>query len=256
MSKKDEIIKKALEILSMPESKSGLRFATLVKRVSSETGVNLNTCNGNLYNLPNELSDKVSRPSRGLFILKENEKFLKDAVEELPEQKLDLKLNEEYIYEPAKNYLLGNGECTHAVTVGGNSFRDKWGTPDIVGVIRADSDAVYKPILEIIAVEVKNEGYKPVEALGQAMAYKLFAHRTWLVLPDDEVEIERIQGIAITANIGLVSFTRKGNDFEFTILNRPTSGRPDLIEVNKMLENLKKDKRKYIELIKNEKIPD
>ena len=254
MSKKEEIVKKALEILSLPEARNGLRFASLVKRVSSETGTNLNTCNGNLYNLPNELPDKVSRPSRGLFILKENEKFLKDTSEEAPEQQSDIKLNEEGIYEPARNHLLGNGECTHAVIVGGNSFGKKWGTPDIVGVIRADSDAVYKPILEIIAVEVKNEGYDPVEALGQAMAYKLFAHRTWLVLPhDNQNEIERIQGIAITANIGLISFTGKDKDLEFTTLNRPTSGCPDIIEVNKMLEKLKRDRPKYIELIKNEK---
>lgn len=254
MSKKEEIVRKALEILFLPEAKNGLRFTTLVKRVSSETGANLNTCNGSLYNLPNELPDKVSRPYRGLFILKENEKFLKDALEEVPAQKFDLKFSEEDIYEPAKNYLLGNEECTHAIIVGGNVLGKKWGTPDIVGVIRANSDALYKPILEIIAVEVKKEGYEPVEALGQAMAYKLFAHRTWLVLPDDDhADIERIQGIAITANVGLISFTRKDKDFEFMTLNRPTSGRPDLTEVNDMIEKLKKEKQKYYELIKNER---
>ncbi len=76
MSKKDKIVAKALEILALPESKNGLRFTSLVKRVAFETGANLNTCNGSLYNLPNEIPDKVTRPYRGLFILKENEKFL------------------------------------------------------------------------------------------------------------------------------------------------------------------------------------
>ena len=81
MSKKDEIRKKAFEILSRPEFKNGIRFAILIKKVVAETGENENTCNGSLYNLPNEEPERVTRPQRGLFILKENVTFLKDVVE-------------------------------------------------------------------------------------------------------------------------------------------------------------------------------
>ncbi len=251
MSKKDEIRKKAIEILSRPEFKSGIRFMTLIKKVVSETGENENTCNGSLYNLPNELPEKISRPYRGLFILKENEKLLKD-LEQNFEQKHVSKIREDDIYEPAKDYLLSREECTHAVIIGGNIFGRKWGTPDILGAVRAESDAVYKPILEIIAVEIKDEGYSPVEALGQAMAYKLFAHKTWLILPDDS-DLDRIEGIAISANIGLISFSKTKDGFGFVTLNRPTTSHPDFAEVNSILEGLKqKDKKKYNELIKNE----
>lgn len=255
MTKKEQIIKTALEILALPESKGGIRISTLIKKVAADTKENINTCTGNLWNLPEQLPDKVSRPFRGVLILKENEKFLKDVGEAKVEERSEAKLTETNIYEPAMNYLLSEQECTHAIVVGGNAFGKKWGTPDILGVIRASSDAIYKPILEIVAVEVKDEGYdKPIEALGQAMAYKLFAHRTWLILPDEDNEdIARIQGVAITANIGLVSFTRKENGFEFITRNRPISGRPDLMEVNDMLEKLKRDKQKYYDLIKNEK---
>jgi hypothetical protein len=84
------------------------------------------------------------------------------------------------------------------------------------------------------------------------MAYKLFAHRTWLILPDDN-DLDRIEGIAISANIGLISFSRKGDSFDFVTLNRPTAGHPDSTEVNNTLEELKKrDKKSYNELIKNE----
>lgn len=252
MSKKEEIRRKAFEILSMPEFKNGIRFTTLVKKVVSETGENENTCNGSLYNLPKELPDKISRPYRGLFILKENEKFLKDVIEQNFEKKPNIKLDENSIYQPAKDYLLSREECTHAVIVGGNIFGKKWGTPDILGAIRANSDAVYKPPLEIIAIEIKDEGYSPVEALGQAMAYKLFSHRTWLILPDDN-DLDRIEGIAISANIGLISFSKESDGFDFVTLNRPIAGHPDFAEVNNILEELKrKDKRKYNELIKNE----
>lgn len=251
MSKKEGIRKKAFEILSRPEFKGGIRFSALVKMVVAETGENDNTCNGSLYNLPKEIPEKISRPYRGLFILKENEKLLKD-VERNFEQKPTSKTKEDDIYQPARDYLLSREECTHGVVVGGNIFGKKWGTPDILGAIRADSDAVYKPPLEIIAVEIKDEGYSPVEALGQAMAYKLFAHRTWLVLPEDS-DLDRIEGIAISANIGLISFSKGKDGFEFSTLNRPTAGHPDFAEVNNILEELKeKDKKKYNELIKNE----
>ena len=250
MSKKDDIRQKAFEILSRPEFKNGIRFSALVKKVVAETGENENTCNGSLYNMPVEIPEKISRPYRGLFILKENEKLLKD-IEQNFEQKL-VSDKEDDIYHPAKDYLLSREECTHAVVIGGNIFGKKWGTPDILGAIRAHSDAVYKPTLEIIAVEIKDEGYSPVEALGQAMAYKLFAHRTWLILPED-ADLDRIEGIAISANIGLISFKKGKDGFEFDTLNRPISGHPDFAEVNNQLEKLKeKDKKKYNELIKNE----
>lgn len=251
MSKKEEIRKKAFEILRRTDFQNGIRFTALVKKVATETGENENTCQGSLYNLPKEFPDKISRPYRGLFILKENEKFLKD-VEQNFDKKTEIKLTENDIYQPAKDYLLSREECTHAVIIGGNIFGKKWGTPDILGAIRASSDAVYKPPLEIVAVEIKDEGYSPVEALGQAMAYKLFSHRTWLILPDDS-DLDRIEGIAISANIGLISFSRKSQKFDFTTLNRPMSGHPDFLEVNNILEELKiKDKKKYNELIKNE----
>lgn len=252
MSKKETIRKKAFEILSRPEFKNGMRFTALVKKVASEAGENENTCQGSLYNLPKEFPDKILRPSRGLFILKENLNFLNEGEQNF-EKKADDKLNENDIYQPAKDYLLGKEECTHAVIVGGKHiFGKKWGTPDILGAIRASSDVVYKPPLEIVAIEVKDDDYDPVEALGQAMAYKLFAHRTWLILPENN-DLDRIEGIAISANIGLISFTKEASGFNFVTLNRPASGHPDFIEVNKKLEELKeKDKKKYNELIKNE----
>ncbi|NNN04751.1 MAG: hypothetical protein HKL90_02505 [Elusimicrobia bacterium] len=254
MSKQDKIREKAMEILNRPEFMKGIRWTPLVRMVAEETGENINTCSGSLWNLPNEQSDKVARPHKGLFILKQNVKLLEEASQRVPGAIAEASAREIDIYEPARIHLLGDEECTHAVVIGGSIFGKKWGTPDILGAIRAHSDAIYRPTLEIIAVEVKNADYSPVEALGQAMAYKLFAHRTWLVLPND-ADLDRIEGIAISANIGLVSFKKsKSNDgFEFETLNRPVSGNPDFKEVNKILEDLKKkDSKKYNSLIKNE----
>ena len=252
MSKLDDIRKKAIEILSRPEYKEGIRFANLVKIIAEETGDNFNTINGSIWNMPNELPDKIVRPQRGLFILKNNLGNIGTKESETSEKYSDI-FKQEDVYEPARDYLLGRGECTHAVVVGGAIFGKKWGTPDLMGAIRVSSDAVYQPPIEIVAVEIKGNNYSPVEALGQAMAYKLFAHRTWLVLPETD-DIDRIEGIAMSANIGLVVFNYKKGQFVFETLNRPVMGSPDAEEVNNILTILKdKDKHKYNDLVKNEK---
>lgn len=252
MSKLDEIRKKAIEILERPEHKEGLRFANLVRKIAEETGNNINTINGSTYNMPNDIPDKIARPHKGLFILKKNLINIIDKESETSEKYSDC-FNEDKVYEPAKEYLLSKGECTHIIITGGSIFGKKWGTPDLLGAIRVSTDAVYQPPIEIVAVEIKGNNYSPVEALGQAMAYKLFAHRTWLVLPETD-DIDRIEGIAMSANIGLVVFNYRNEQFDFETLNRPTMGNPDAEEVNNILNILKeKNKQKYNELVKNEK---
>lgn len=252
MSKLDEIRKKALEILGRPEYKEGLRYSILASKISEETGENLNTINGSIWNMPNEMPNEVARPQRGLFILKKNLDNITDKESETSEKYSD-KFIEEKVYEPARDYLLGKSEFTHAIVLGGAVLGKKWGTPDLMGAIRVSSDAVYQPPLEIVAVEIKGNNYSPVEALGQAMAYKLFAHRTWLVLPESD-DIDRIEGIAMSANIGLVVFNYKNGQFIFETLNRPTKGNPDADEVNKVLNTLReKERHKYNDLVKNEK---
>jgi hypothetical protein len=252
MSKLEDIRAKAIEILGRPEYKEGLRFSILVNKIAEETKDNPNTINGSIYNMPNEVPDKIARPQRGLFILKKNLSNLSEKENETSDKYSDA-FTEESVYEPARDYLLGRAECTHAVVIGKNIFGKKWGTPDLLGSIRVNSDAVYQPPIEIIAVEIKGNNYSPVEALGQAMAYKLFAHRTWLVLPESD-DIERIEGIAMSANIGLVVFNYKNGEFKFETLNRPITGNPDADEVNNIINILKeKDRQKYNELVKNEK---
>jgi len=252
MSKLNEIRKKAIEILGRPEYKAGLRFSLLVDKIAEETGDNLNTINGSTYNMPNEMPDSIARPQRGLFILKKNLNYVSEKENETSDKYSDA-FKEESVYEPVKEYLLGRSEFTHAIVIGGAIFGKKWGTPDIMGAIRVSSDAIYQPPLEIVAVEVKGNNYSPVEALGQAMAYKLFAHRTWLVLPESD-DIDRIEGIAMSANIGLVVFNYKNGQFIFETLNRPITGNPDAEEVNNILNVLKeKARHKYNEMVKNEK---
>src|SRR6266849_6634974 len=44
------------------------------------------------------------------------------------------KCKEEDFYQPFADWLVNEmEECTKAIVLGGNRFRDKWGTPDVIG---------------------------------------------------------------------------------------------------------------------------
>src|SRR5262249_41523753 len=85
---------------------------------------------------------------------------------------------EDHFYEPFADWLKNElEECTKTIALGGNRFRDKWGTPDVIGIREpARSDIVKSPI-EIVSAELKIDKSSLIVAFGQACAYKLFSHR-------------------------------------------------------------------------------
>ena len=53
----------------------------------------------------------------------------------LIEEPINSKIEEEDFYEKFADYLVKElEECTKAISLGGNRFQDKWGTPDVLGV--------------------------------------------------------------------------------------------------------------------------
>ncbi|MCS6957665.1 MAG: hypothetical protein RMK75_04300 [Aquificaceae bacterium] len=67
-------------------------------------------------------------------------------------------------------------ECTRTLVLGNNQFRDKWGTPDVIGIYRLSTIARLQPLPEIISAEIKTDTSQLITAFGQACAYKLFSH--------------------------------------------------------------------------------
>ena len=120
---------------------------------------------------------------------------------------------EEDFYASFAKYLLyGDGdclrECTKAVKLGGgSSARGKWATPDVVGVLKSREDDPVKFPIEIVSAEIKNDTNlsQLLEGFGQACAYRLFSHKTYLVIPE-EGESERIKTLCHIFGIGLVYF--------------------------------------------------
>jgi hypothetical protein len=186
----DRIIEKAFAALgAAPE---GLRYSDLVRRVMEDASFKQNTVHGTVWNLDERFPDSIYKPSRGLFRLT---KFRAPATDQLKDElipKQPEKSKEEDFYEPFADWLVNEmEECTKAIVLGGNRFRDKWGTPDVIGKRESKRSDIIQAPVEIVSAEIKPDVYQLVTAFGQACAYCLFSHKVYLVIssktPDDEV---------------------------------------------------------------------
>lgn len=77
---------------------------------------------------------------------------------------------------PFADWLVNDLEdCTKAIPLGGNIFKDKRGTPDIIGKRESKSSDILKMSTEIVSAEIKLGISQLVIAFGQACAYGLYA---------------------------------------------------------------------------------
>ena len=119
------------------------------------------------------------------------------------------KVKEEHFYEAFADWLIKElEECTRAIPVGRNIFKGKWGTPDVVGVRQPKKSDMVKLPTEIVSAEVRIESTSLIAAFGQACAYRLFSHKSYIVVPVDspEDDIGRLDALARIFGIGLFLF--------------------------------------------------
>ena len=240
MAKKGErIVRTAFEILKAnPE---GLRFSELVRRIEeSDSSLNTNTINGYVWDIHERYPDKVYKPSRGLFRLTEYRDPQTDQLKEELVPKQAKKAKEEDFYAAFADWLVNEvEECTKAIPLGGNRFRDKWSTPDVIGKRESKRSDIIKAAVEIVSAEIKPDVSQLVTAFGQACAYCLFSHKTYLVVSqyalDDE--IARLDALCQIFGIGLVLFDSDSpDDPKFTIRVRPRYQQPDLFYANRYMK--------------------
>ncbi|MDZ4659726.1 MAG: hypothetical protein SH868_19300 [Bythopirellula sp.] len=198
-----------------------------------------NTVHGNVWNLDERFPYRIYMPSRGLFRLT---KFRAPDSDQLDEELLPKqvkKFKEEEFYKPFADWLVNEmEECTKAIALGGNRFRDKWGTPDVIGKRESKRSDIIQAPVEIISAEIKPDVSQLVTAFGQACAYCLFSHKTYLVVsnkaPDDEVA--RLDALCQVFGIGFVLFDSENpKDPDFTIRSRPRYQQPDLFYANRYM---------------------
>jgi hypothetical protein len=135
-------------------------------------------------------------------------------------------------------------ECTKAIPVGGSSFKDKWGTPDVIGVREPRKSDIIRLPTEIVSAEIKIDTNGLITAFGQACAYRLFSHKSYIVVPVDspEDDLARLDTLARIFGIGLILFnTKDPADPDYEIRVRASKHEPDMFYVNKYMKLIEDD---------------
>ena len=118
-------------------------------------------------------------------------------------------------------------ECTRAIPLGGKIFKDKWGTPDVIGIERSKPTDVIKHEDVLISAEIKTDASPTalITAFGQTCAYKAFSHKAYIVIPKSasEEDTSRIESLCLIFGIGLILFDSDNpEDPKFSIKQDPS----------------------------------
>lgn len=242
-SKREQIRAKALDILA--NTPKGIRYSELVRKIQEELpGIAPNTIAGSMWNLDVIKPGDVYKPGRGIF---RHTKFMEAEAEEIISEIEDVietpvaKIVKEEEFYPLFAEWIKNEleECNKAIALGGNKFKDKWGTPDVIGIRASKPSDIIKLPTEIVSVEIKIDSSSLITAFGQACSYKLFSHKSYIVVPFDSLEgdIARLDSLCRIFGIGLILFNSNSPDEpDFQIRVRADKHEPDMFYVNKNMK--------------------
>lgn len=228
------IIQKAVELLKA--NADGFRYSDLVRKLHDEfPDYPVNTVHGTIWNLETRAPTQVYKPARGLYkhiAFKEPTERVKEVVAKAE------RVREEDLYRPFAEWIVNElEECTKAIPLGGNKFKDKWGTPDVIGVREPRKSDIIKPATDIVSAEIKSDTGNLITAFGQACSYKVFSHKSYIVVPKESAEedVARLDALGRIFGIGLILCEANPKEPKFEIRVRATKHEPDMFYVNKYM---------------------
>ena len=245
-TKKERIVSKAIALLI--DKPKGLRYSELKSQLNKEFfDISNSTINGYIVNLEYASKGEVYKADRGLFKHKNFSEVNNDEqISPAANNNFSTRtLKEEEFYQPFADWLVNDlEECTRAIPLGGSVFKDKWGTPDVIGVRETRRSAIIKLPPEIVATEIKIDTNALITAFGQACSYKLFSHKSYIVAPKQasERDITRMDSLCRIFGIGLILFN--SNDEKepaFEIRVRAIKHEPDMFYVEKYMRDIEDD---------------
>jgi hypothetical protein len=207
-----------------------------------------NSVVGSLHDLSLK-NQEIVRPTRGLWALKKywekdgNDPFPLGKAQETASTIIEAQpknSNEESYYEPFMEWLLGQDQVIEAMVVGGNTFKNKWATPDVIGTYKPKkSDPITFP-MELVSAEIKIDGNQSITAFGQACAYRLFSHKTFIVMPSSisANDLDRLDALCSLYGMGLVIFDPNPENPNFQMKLKPQRLDPDVFYVNDFARRL------------------
>lgn len=235
-------IRKRVAVAAMDLIKSnptGIRWAELRRGViAALPDENTNTIGGSLHHFRNHLPAGITRPDRGVYAMGDGNTSPEPTHTPSKHRETDF-------YQPFADWLVGDlEEATRAEPIGGNGAGGKWGTPDVIGLYEARPSDPIKFTTEVVAAEIKIDTQSLIVAFGQACAYKLFAHRVYIVVPrnSNPNDLKRLDALAGVVGIGLVRFNPDDPENpEFQVMVRAAKHEPDYFYTNDVLSNFKRE---------------
>ena len=103
---------------------------------------------------------------------------------------------------------------------------------------------IVKASTEIVSAELKTDTKDLITAFGQACSYKLFSHKSYIVIPKNspQDDISKLDALCLIFGIGLVLFDNSNvNEPQFEIRVRPLKHDPDMFYVNKNMRLVEKE---------------
>jgi hypothetical protein len=225
----------------------GLRYSELHRRIRlADPELKPSTINTSIWNLDATHPARVYKPSKGLFRLVAFREAIPPEVKtEALESREPPRIREEVFYPLFAGWLKNELEdVTHAIPLGGNVFKDRWGTPDVIGLAESRRSDVIKGPTSIVSAEIKADTSGLVTGFGQACAYKLFSHKSYLAIPQETTpdELDRLDSLCQIFGIGLVTFNAKNPAApDFKLIVRSLKHEPDLFYTNRYVAHVEKE---------------
>lgn len=232
----------------------GIRYTELVNRILGEhPETPKNTIHGSVWDLATRFPEEIIKPSRGLFMPAAQQDFSQEPGEDLGTPFVRAMYpREKDLYEPFAEWLQNElDEVTTVTTLGGGGLKGKWGTPDVVGVYKPLASHLIKFNPEIVSAEIKLNPNESVVAFGQAVAYRLFSSKCYVVMPSciSADDLSRLEGLSMLFGLGLVTYESHNNSPQFLIKIRAQRYSPDMFYVNEFADRLRHhDPNKFEEL--------
>lgn len=255
----DQSIKECAESI-LADAPDGMKFMELVNGiVSVMSDKNPVSVRSNLNRFLRE-SSKIERISRGLYRHIDNKKNEEIDSKLDEDQKIDviveneqhqeetISVSERDFYASFAEWLEGElGEVNECDVLGGNIFQGRWQTPDVIGVFRSYATDPVKFEPQITSAEVKIDPRQTVVAFGQAVAYRLFSHKVYLVVPKttSRDDINRLDALGSMYGIGVVTFDLAPENPNYTLRLRASLGSPDMFYVNQIAKKLIESKSDF-----------
>jgi hypothetical protein len=256
---RQQIQARARDILEV--EKGGIRWGELLKRIHADA---LETPPNSIHGAIQTLfasSDEIVKVARGTYQLaryveaedaiasaQEAEAIAAPVKAETPGSEI---LTEQDFYASFATWLEENDEVTVASPLGGSSLGGKWGTPDVIGVLKPRAQDIFKFEPQIVTAEIKAVPTQPVVAFGQAVAYRLFSHKSYIVVPKSTSsdDMNRLKSLCSIHGVGLVTFALNREQPDYLVVVLPVNAAPDMFYVNNMLERLKSSEPKLLNKI-------